>query len=46
MEIENDPRYEEGKIYKVVCNITGEEYYGSTIKTLKERLRLHKASRD
>ena len=46
MEIENDPRYEKGKIYKIVCNITGEEYYGSTIKILEERLRLHKASRD
>jgi len=42
MEIEQDIRYKDGKIYKIVCNITDEIYYGSTIKTLKERLRLHK----
>ena len=35
-------KYENGKIYKIVCNITGEIYYGSTIETLKERLRKHK----
>tara|TARA_R110000796_G_scaffold242060_1_gene363985 strand:+ start:373 stop:927 length:555 start_codon:yes stop_codon:yes gene_type:complete len=35
-------KYQEGKIYKIVCNITNETYYGSTIKTLEERLRLHK----
>ena len=30
-----------GKIYKIVCNITGEVYIGSTTKTLNERLRTH-----
>tara|TARA_R110002020_G_scaffold402401_1_gene612577 strand:- start:176 stop:487 length:312 start_codon:yes stop_codon:yes gene_type:complete len=34
-------KYQQGKIYKIVCNITNEIYYGSTKKTLKERLRLH-----
>jgi len=30
-----------GKIYKIVCNITGEVYIGSTTKTLEERLKKH-----
>jgi hypothetical protein len=30
-----------GKIYKLVCNVTGDTYYGSTIQSLKERLRMH-----
>ena len=34
-------KYQEGKIYKIVCNITGEVYIGSTIDTLQERLRKH-----
>ena len=34
-------KYQQGKIYKIVCNITNEIYYGSTKETLKERLRLH-----
>jgi len=42
MEIEQDIRYKDGKIYKIVCNTTGEIYYGSTISTLKERLSQHK----
>ena len=42
MENEYDPRYKEGKIYKLVCNITGETYYGSTILELNVRLSLHK----
>jgi len=32
-----------GKIYKIVCNITGDTYYGSTIKSLKYRLSEHKS---
>ena len=28
--------------YCIVCNITGEKYYGSTIRTLKVRLYFHK----
>ena len=31
-----------GKIYKITCNITGECYFGSTIKAPCERLGLHK----
>lgn len=42
MEIEQDIRYKDGKIYKIVCNTTDEMYIGSTIKTLKERLTQHK----
>ena len=40
--MEQDIRYQQGKIYKIVCNITGEVYYGSTIETLNIRLSLHK----
>ena len=40
--MEQDIRYQEGKIYKIVCNITNEVYYGSTIKTLNQRLSIHK----
>ena len=31
-----------GKIYKLVCNVTGDVYYGSTIKNLNDRLCNHK----
>jgi len=30
--------YKNGKIYRIVFNITGEQYIGSTCKTLKQRL--------
>ena len=33
-------------IYMLVCNITGDTYYGSTYTTLKERLRRHKSRRN
>jgi len=36
--------YKNGKIYRIVCNITGEQYIGSTCKTLKQRLQQHKSS--
>lgn len=37
--------YSKGKIYMLVCNITGNVYYGSTTyKYLSQRLRPHKAS--
>tara|TARA_R110000868_G_scaffold91234_1_gene253077 strand:+ start:174 stop:728 length:555 start_codon:yes stop_codon:yes gene_type:complete len=29
-------------VYSIVCNITGEKYYGSSIKTLEARLSQHK----
>jgi len=32
-------------IYEIVCNITGERYIGSTIQTIKERLKGHRSSR-
>ena len=37
-------KYENGKIYKIVCNITGLVYIGSTIEpTLAKRLTKHKS---
>ena len=36
-----DNKYQQGKIYKIECNITGEVYYGSTKKTLEKRLQKH-----
>ena len=30
-------------IYKIICNITGEQYFGSTFQNLKERIRRHKS---
>jgi len=39
-------KYENGKIYKIVCNITNEIYIGSTIQTLNRRLRRHKNKKD
>ena len=33
--------YQNGKIYKIVCNITNEIYVGSTTLSLSERLRQH-----
>ena len=42
MEMEQDIRYQQGKIYKIVCNITNEIYIGSTIETLNRRLTNHK----
>ena len=46
MENEYDPKYQEGKIYKIVCNITGEVYYGSTISKLSKRINIHKNLKD
>jgi len=34
--------YANGKIYKIVCNITGECYIGSSTQPLAKRLYLHK----
>lgn len=40
----NDKRYENGKIYKIVCDTTGQVYIGSTIrKRLCDRLAKHKS---
>ncbi len=36
------PNYQLGKIYKIVCNVTGKVYYGSTCEpTLAKRLAKH-----
>ena len=39
---EVDERYKNGKIYKIVCNITGDVYIGSTKKYLSERMCKHR----
>ena len=36
-----DTKYQQGKIYKIVCNITNEIYIGSTIETINRRLQGH-----
>jgi len=38
--------YSKGKIYKILCKITAETYYGSTIRKLKDRLNDHKTHPD
>ena len=38
--------YKNGKIYKIVCNITGEIYIGSCITTLVKRFYQHKHKRN
>ena len=37
------PDYKEGKIYKIKCNETGEQYFGSTTGSLQVRLNSHKS---
>jgi len=37
------PDYKEGKIYKIKCNETGEQYFGSTTCSLQLRLNGHKS---
>ena len=36
------PDYSKGNIYRIVCNITGKQYIGSTTSTLSKRLSEHK----
>ena len=36
------PDYKNGKVYKIVCNITGKVYVGSTTQTLSMRLTGHR----
>ena len=38
------PDYKKGKIYRIICNITGKIYIGSTIETLARRLSGHRRS--
>ena len=40
--MEKDDRYQKGKIYQVVCNVTGKCYIGSTRQTLSARLSGHR----
>jgi len=35
--------YTKSKVYKIVCNETGETYYGSTTQTLSRRMSSHRA---
>ena len=35
------PDYSKSKIYKIICNITGLVYIGSTCQTLTQRLQDH-----
>ena len=35
--------YSKGKIYRLVCNTTGNQYIGSTVQSLSQRLGNHKA---
>jgi len=37
------PDYKKGKIYELVCRITGEKYVGSTIDSLSRRLVKHRS---
>jgi len=39
-------KYNNGKIYKIVDNTNGDVYYGSTVKTLGERLSVHKYNKN
>ena len=36
------PDYSKAKIYKIVCNISGETYYGSTTQPLWKRMGHHR----
>jgi|EP01040_Poterioochromonas_malhamensis_P005689 hypothetical protein len=36
------PNYENGRIYRIHCNVTGEDYISSTTLPLSQRLAQHK----
>jgi hypothetical protein len=38
------PDYSQGKIYRLICNLTGEQYIGSTTQSLAKRLGGHVAT--
>lgn len=47
MSINNEKKidiYKNGKIYRIVCNVTGQQYIGSTCKSLSMRLSQHRSS--
>ena len=37
------PNYSNGKVYEIICRITGERYIGSTVDTLARRLSKHRS---
>ena len=37
------PNYQNGKIYKIYCNETGDVYYGSTIQPISARITQHRS---
>ena len=37
------PDYKKSKIYKIVCNITGLTYYGSTLQPISKRMYGHRS---
>lgn len=39
------PDYSQGKLYQIICHVTGKRYVGSTCKTLSERLNGHNYSK-
>ena len=45
-EATEDPRYSNGKIYKITSSNTEKIYIGSTILTLKHRFRKHKSEKN
>ena len=40
------PNYSNGKIYHIVCNLTGEIYYGSTVQRISMRMGTHRKNKD
>ena len=36
------PDYSKSKIYHIVCNITGDTYYGSTVQKISQRMNCHR----
>jgi hypothetical protein len=38
--------YTKGKIYKIMCNETGEQYFGSTVQSLNKRIAEHRAKKN
>ena len=36
------PDYSKGKIYNIVCNLTGDTYYGSTTQAISQRMNVHR----
>ena len=36
------PDYSKSKVYNIVCNITGQTYYGSTVQKISQRMNGHR----